>query len=314
MILAMSSSSTLAAQLRELAIDWLDSSPRRPTTLRAYRVEVDRLLMWVGTYECGDLPQLTGDFLCRFLTCLASPEKVLYVRTGVRKPLRPSSVTQCRRILSALFLWGAEQGRVPLAVASQARRWSGSRHISQGSGRTMARRAAFTQGAPAATLSESALRREFVCGLAYWCGARPADISTLRRADISISDKLLEVALPDGSGHQVRSYGPPAMAACWRELKRASEDSAFAVLRLGSDHPLSASSITRILAQTTRASGPTNSRDLRYAGTRNLRDAGWTETEIRRQYRRVALSIDEPTPTMAAMRRRVRALEGSIAH
>ena len=107
------STATLYAQLDALADDWLASSSRASATQRAYRVEVSRMLTWAGSQRHISLTNLPDDYLCQFLECIASQQPACYLSAGIRKQLRPSSVLQSKRILTAMFLWGAEQDRVP---------------------------------------------------------------------------------------------------------------------------------------------------------------------------------------------------------
>lgn len=302
------STATLYAQLDALADDWLASSSRASATQRAYRVEVSRMLTWAGSQRHISLTNLPDDYLCQFLECIASQQPACYLSAGIRKQLRPSSVLQSKRILTAMFLWGAEQDRVPIAISLNARRWKlGIADVTPENG---ALRSRVPAPKPAPQPGEAALRRDFVRGLAYWLGARPADISALRRTDLRIRDDVLEVVLPDGSGRPMKSYGPPELAQTWRKLRYICQESLFAVLRVGSTEALSVSAIARLLAPTT-STEPSNARALRRAGAQHLQELGWSESDIRNQYRRKALSFNEQAIPMVAIQRRMRNLNST---
>ena len=300
----MSTLSPLRSQLEELAQDWLASSSRRPATQRAYWVEVRRLQAWTGTCPETALSRLPADFLCRFLGSLSSQDPTHYLALGIRKPLQPSSVLQSKRILSALFLWGAEQGRAPLTTVLQARRWEPDETVR--ARRRPAKPAHSRKSRKVSAEGVAALRREFVQGLAFWMGARPMDICALRRASLHLRDEILEVELPDGVGRPMRSFGPPALARCWQQLKQATPHSAFAILHLEDDRPVTPSTVARVLMHA--PDRPMSARDLRCAGIRHLRRAGWSEAEIRRQYRRRALPQDQRRTADTRLRERARAL------
>jgi len=276
----------LAQHIRELGDRWLDAAPRCTATQRAYRVEIQRFLSWLAATSGGPPDEVSSNLLGRYLDDISSSTPEIYALAGLQRTLKSSSVLQSKRILGALLMWAAEANELPLALATQARRWKKS-----SAGVSAAERGPKRIEHPvrAPVSEEGQARREFVAALAYWLGASPQQISKLERRSIRMHGSVLRVRLPDGAGQEAVSYGPPAMVKMWCRLKQLSCTSTYAIVRIGSSSPVSASTIVRVLRLASSLADGSNFRTLRRAGVNALRAQGWPEAVVLKQYRRKAL-------------------------
>lgn len=282
----MDSSTPLIKQILGVGDQWLDASPRQPATQRAYRIEIQRFARWLAATGAGQAPQFPANVVMAYLDDIASDDPKAHSRTGVSRTLKASSVLQTKRILTALLMWAAETGQLPLALATQGRRWKrrAPEYLGEQHHDAPARPPVRTP-----LSEEGKARSAFVTALSYWTGASPQQIARLRRRSLKVEGVVLQVHLPDGSGQMTVSYGPPAMVTMWRRLKELSHSSEFAIVRLGCASPVSPSTISRELRQATPGNG-SNARALRRAGIETLRGQGWPEAVVLRQYRRRSLA------------------------
>lgn len=287
MLYVMKKQIPLAQRIRVLGDRWLGGAPRSTATQRAYRVEIQRLLHWLTATGGGQTGEVSANLLGRYLDDISSSKPEAYTLAGLQRALKTSSVLQSKRILAALLMWAAEADELPLALATQARRWK-----KPSAGAPAAERGPKHIKHPARALvsEEGQARREFVAALAYWLGASPQQISRLKRRSIRMHGSVLQVRLPDGAGQEAVSYGPPAMVQMWCRLKQLSCTSIYAIVRTGSSSPVSASTIVRELRQAGSLADGSNFRTLRKAGVTALRAQGWPEAIVLKQYRRKALA------------------------
>lgn len=297
--------STLATRLVDLGARWMGELQLRPSTCRAYEFEVHRLARWATGLPDARLSALPEHFLIEFLDLLAATEQEHFARTGLTRPARDSSLLQAKRILSALFEWASANDLVPAAVGYASRRW----RVPEGRIMPPTDASPPRRRNPVKTAGAEQARNEFIFALARWAGARPQDISNLRRQDVQLRGKVLQVRLPDGKNIPADTYLPAVAAKAWKALLKQQCPSEYAISHPAKGMRLTPSKIARIITETDRAYR--NARALRNEGIRQLHKEGWPDESIRAQLRRQTLRLGLSVETDAARLTRVRRL---VAH
>ena len=297
---------TLASDLVGLGARWLNELEIRPSTQRAYKFEIHRLARWANGLPCTRLSALPEHFLSEFLDLLAATEQECFARAGLTHPARDSSLLQAKRILSALFEWASASGYVPAAVGYASRRW----RIPRGRIVSTASTPPPRQKPRAKTAGFTRARNQLIVALARWAGARPQDISNLRRSDVELRGSVLRVFLPDGKNAPVSTYLPAVAAKAWKDVLKQQPSGEYAISHTATGERLTPSRIARIIAETGSASW--NARSLRDEGIRHFQKAGWPDDSIRSQLRRQSLRLSLKAEPEAARLTRVRRLVGPL--
>lgn len=280
----------------ELADLWLAEAEISEVTHRAYRLELGRFTRWARSADVN-LARADSRSFAAFGSCISSDRPRILRLLGVSKPLLASSLGQTRRIVGAWLRWAAAEGWVSPTLAAPAA-WP---HIDRKSPSRMGVAAKQLDHVlvPAPRRGRIGLRtsrEQFVAGLTFWLGMSPYEVAALRRTDIRIRDRRLEVRVGGSDGSADWIPAPEPLLHAWEAYDKERGASEYAVTSTRAGLQVSIATVTRIvrgikLKKTSKGSvDPINSRELRRSFVKHALDCGWSSDDLKRHLRRQTLS------------------------
>lgn len=304
----------------ELADLWLAEIEISGVTHRAYRLELGRFTRWARSAGVT-LARADSQSFSAFGSCISSDRPRILHPLGVSKPLLASSLGQTRRIVGAWLRWAAAEGWVSPTLAAPAA-WP---HIDRKSPprKGVAAKQLDHVLVPAPRRGRIGLRtsrEQFVAGLTFWLGMSPHEVAALRRTDIRVRDRRLEVRVggSDGSADWIPAAEP--LLHAWEAYDKERGASEYAVTNTRAGLQVSIATVTRIvrgikLKKTSAgAAGPINSRELRRSFVKHALGCGWSSDDLKRHLRRQTLSgSGTPRATKQKWMAKLEVLDSSLS-
>ncbi len=281
----------------DMVSTWLKSASLAPHTERAYRVEVDRFMVYLDRRNLA-LAELGSRQLERFWAQLRRGR----LHNVATLPSH-GSLQQSRRILCAFLRWCAAAQLTPPDILTELRR--SSVRETEAHGRPVR---ATPSAVPVANLLRIADLDGAAAALSFWAGASPQELGALRTDAFDWAQSQVTIARRSAETSVVL---PESLSASLRVLARGKHTYFF-----GHDAPASAASIAYRISKWGKRQGSAtaSARALRARFLEMAKLAGWTPDEIRGQMRRRKLALDAPQPPPLKRVVKIERVAGAASH
>lgn len=304
----------------ELAENWLREIGISDVTRRAYRMELDRFLLWASS-EGATPGTLDPRMVEKFGHCVSSTNPRDLQPLGISKPLLASSLGQSRRIIGAWLRWAVAQGAVHASLAEPVE-WPEIDRKSLPSKALSAKRLCKVIS-PIPKKEKASLahvRERFVAGLAFWLCLSPAEIAALRRRDLKIRNNELVILVSDAVEGMEWMSAPMSVLQSWVAYDQVRGTSKHAVTDLRHSRPVSTLTVTRIIRQIKLPYGEDkkprslNARDLRRSFVQHAIQFGWSSDDLQRHLRRQTIrNAKIPREGREQWQKKIAALDAALS-